>query len=121
MTRSVRPILVLGLVAMHAGLTLCAAGLHVLPGLDHGTGLNRPARNDHTHGPGKSSHATADDCVICQFLAQGQIVTGPATTATAWLVARVDLPTECPHTCTPTHRSFAPRAPPRGPAWPTPA
>lgn len=73
MTRQVRNLLLGALIALHATVTLCGPGLHALPGWSHGTGLTPLARNDHSHGPGPSSHQASDDCPVCQFLAQGQL------------------------------------------------
>lgn len=66
------------LVAFHAAVTVCGAGLHALPGLGHNSGLRPRAQNDHSHGPGKSAHESADECPVCQFLAQGQLADEPA-------------------------------------------
>jgi len=73
MTRTARHALVASLIVLHAAVVVCGAGLHALPGWGHESGLHSRARNDHSHGPGKSSHEAADDCAVCQFLAQGQI------------------------------------------------
>jgi hypothetical protein len=121
MNRSARPILVVWLVVLHAGLTVCASSLHALPGLGHGTGLNRSDRDDHSHGPGKSSQEAADDCAVCHFLAQGQLATSPSAGPPAWLIALAD--PHVAHISAPIaqHRASSPRAPPRRCASPTPA
>lgn len=67
-----RQILVAALIALHGAVTLCGTGLHALPGLGHESELSPRAKNDHSHGPGKSAHESAGDCQICQHLAQGQ-------------------------------------------------
>jgi hypothetical protein len=120
MTRSARPILILWLVALHVGLTLGATGLHALPGVGHGTGLSRLARNDHSHGPGKSSHQSADDCQVCQFLVQGQMAAGAPAAAPIWLIAQADPQADCVPALAATHRTSAPRAPPYRLSAPTP-
>jgi hypothetical protein len=121
MTRSVRPILVLWLVALHMGLTLGGAGLHALPGLGHETGLNRLAKDDHSHGPGKSSHASADECPVCHFLAQGQALPDPPAGMPAWLITRADRPHDPVTALAPLHRPSVPRAPPTQCARPSQA
>ena len=73
MPRLARHALIATLIAIHGAVTLCGTGLHALPGLGHDSALNPRAKTDHSHGPGKSAHESADDCQICQFLAQGQI------------------------------------------------
>lgn len=105
MLRSVRPVLVVAVAMLHAGMTLGAAGLHALPGFGHGSGLNHSARNDHSHGPGKSSHQSADECGVCHFLSQGQVNPAPSSSLSLHPVevARLDLghvrpfvPPRCP-------------------------
>ena len=68
-----RHALIAALIALHAAVSVCGAGLHALPGWGHDSGLHPLARNDHSHGPGKSAHESADECPVCQFLAQGQL------------------------------------------------
>lgn len=73
MSRPLRNALFATLVALHAAVTVCGTGLHALPGMGHDAGLRPLAKNDHSHGPGKSAHESADECPVCQFLAQGQL------------------------------------------------
>lgn len=112
MLRSVRPVLVVAVAMLHAGMTLGAAGLHALPGFGHGSGLDHFARNDHSHGPGKSSHQSADECGVCHFLSQGQA--NPATSSVLSLhpveIARLDLDHVSPFV--PPRCPAVPRGPP---------
>ena len=112
MFRSVRRALIAGLVVLHASVTLCGSGLHTLPGWRHDFGFRPVAKTDHSHGPGKSSHAAADDCPVCQFLAQGQLavdydgvlIAGLASGLPSAAAPDADQPAR--------HRPSAPRAPP---------
>src|SRR3954469_6302710 len=92
MSRSVRHALIAALVALHATVTVGGSGLHALPGWGHDSGLHPLAKNDHSHGPGKSSHEAADECPVCQFLTQGQLPCDLAGGVTAWLAAGVVTP-----------------------------
>jgi hypothetical protein len=112
MTRSLRNTLVATLVALHTAVAVGGAGLHALPGWGHGSELKRLATDDHSHGPGKSSHEAAEDCQVCQFLTLGQIASGPATAAPVWLSARVERPRAETPSSVPARSPSVPRAPP---------
>ena len=71
MTRSVRHFLVAALIACHAAVTLCGPCLHELPGSSHQFG---PAGKTHRpDAPAKSATDSADNCLICHFVAQRQL------------------------------------------------
>jgi hypothetical protein len=112
MSRLVRHALVAVLIAWHGAVTLCGTGLHALPGLGHDSGLSPRAKNDHTHGPGKSAHESADDCQICQMLAQGQLAPDPAAGAACWLTSGPVPPVRPAPAPVPSHRPFIARGPP---------
>jgi hypothetical protein len=71
MSRIVRHLLIGSVLAFHAAVTLCGPCLHALPGTSHGSGttsnLNRP------DDPVQPRPDSADNCLICHFLAQGQL------------------------------------------------
>ena len=92
MPRLARYALIATLIAIHGAVTLCGTGLHALPGLGHVSALNPRAKHDHSHGPGKSAHESADDCQICQFLAQGQIFADLAAGVPGPIAAGVNAP-----------------------------
>lgn len=116
MSRSIRHALIATLVALHAAVTLGGAGLHALPGLGHDSGLRPFAKNDHSHGPGRSSHEAADDCSVCQFLAQGQDSPDRVNCLVSWVsVGLAVFNTPAADTVTPRGPS-SPRAPPSLPA-----
>lgn len=112
MSRSFRSLLTAALVVLHAAFAVGGAGLHALPGWGHGTGLTQPAKNDHSHGPGKSSHEAADDCAVCQFFAQGQLSTTGPTGRPVRLVALAETPATPSPTPAPARSPSIPRAPP---------
>jgi hypothetical protein len=85
MRRLARPTLILALIVLHGAVSLCGSGLHALPGFGHESEIQPRAKNDHSHGPGKSPHESSEDCQLCQVLAQGQLVTDPVTCACGWL------------------------------------
>lgn len=112
MTRLFRSTLIATLIAFHAAVTVCATGLHALPGLSHDSGLRPFAKDDHSHGPGKGGHSASDECPVCQFLAQGQLSTDVTAAATGWLVIdRASTWPENVRACSLLLHS-APRAPP---------
>ncbi len=112
MTRSVRNALLATLIGLHAAVTFCGPGLHALPGWSHGTGLTPFARNDHSHGPGPSSHQASDDCPVCQFLAQGQVVPDLGVDVAILLPRDLATPVAMTFAPGPRPRLFIPRGPP---------
>ena len=71
MSRVSRQLLFFSLIACHAAVVLCGPCLHALPGSTHEMGAaSKSHRADH---PLKSRSDSNDDCLICQFVAQGQL------------------------------------------------
>ncbi len=58
--------------ACHAAVTLCGPCLHALPGSSHELGAT--SKSQHTDHPAQSRRDGADNCLICQFVAQGQLL-----------------------------------------------
>lgn len=85
MSRAVRHLLIAALIAAHGAVTLCGPGLHALPGWGHGSAFRPEAADDHSHGPGKSSHESTEDCQICHILAQVQLSPDAVAGVTGWL------------------------------------
>ena len=112
MRRSLRHSLVATLIALHAAVTLLGPSLHALPGWGHGSGLTPLAKSDHSHGSGKSSHSKADDCPVCQFLAQGQLSTDLGAGATGRLITALEVPIAPPASEASPLGLSCPRAPP---------
>ena len=71
MPRSVRHFLFASLIACHAAVTLCGPCLHELPGSSHQIGL--ATQSHRPDAPAQSSRDSADNCLICHFVAQGQL------------------------------------------------
>jgi hypothetical protein len=98
------------LFACHAAVMLCGPCLHALPGSSHELGATANSRD--ADDPAQSRRNGADNCLICQFVAQGQLLAG-VFTATSFdqmnelvpPVAAVTQPVSVP-------LSSSPRAPP---------
>ena len=71
MPRFVRHFLFASLIACHAAVTLCGPCLHELPGSSHQIGL--ATKSHRPDAPAQSSRDSADNCLICHFVAQGQL------------------------------------------------
>ncbi len=114
MTRSVRHFLFAALIACHAAVTLCGPCLHELPGSSHQFGpVTKTHRPD---APAKSSTDSADNCLICHFVAQGQLTVASTCEHSAPIVAEFvtpELPAVRP---LPHHSPSCPRAPPTVPS-----
>ena len=69
--RFVRQFLFASLIACHAAVILCGPCLHALPGSSHQMGAATKS-----HGPDdpvQSRRDASDHCLICHFVAQGQL------------------------------------------------
>lgn len=75
MLGSVRRLLFASLIACHAIATLCGPCLHELSGLSHPIGA--AGKPDRTDAPAQSPSDSADNCPICHFVAQGQLIITP--------------------------------------------
>ena len=86
MSRFVRQFLVASLVAWHAAVMLCGPCLHELAGSAHGNGAvsSKAQRPD---GPAQPSRDATDGCLICHFVAQGQL---PVTVADGPSIQQID-------------------------------
>jgi hypothetical protein len=63
--------------ACHAAVTLFGPCLHALPGLSHEEGSTSKSR--HSDDSTQLRRDRADNCLICQFVAQGQLIAGVFT------------------------------------------
>ena len=78
------------LVACHAAVVLCGPCLHELPGSTHRMGAaSNQDRPDH---PLQSQSDSKDRCLICQFVAQGQLPVEFYVSSSPELVAELVLP-----------------------------
>lgn len=114
MSRHLRQAVFAALIACHAMVTLCGPSLHELTGSSHAFG---PATHAHrSDTPAQPSRDTGDNCLICHFVAQGQLTVAASCDLSAPLVAPlniVELPTARPliH-----HLAPSSRAPPSDPS-----
>ena len=63
--------------ACHAAVTLCGPCLHVLPESSHELGAT--SNSQHSDDSAQLRRDGADNCLICQFVAQGQLLAGVFT------------------------------------------
>jgi hypothetical protein len=84
------------LVACYAAMVLCGPCLHELPGSTHRMGAaSNPDRPDH---PLQSQSDSKDRCLICQFVAQGQLPVEFYVSASPELIAELVIPAvSAPH------------------------
>ena len=114
MSRLVRQILFASLIACHAAVTLCGPCLHELPGSSHQFGpVTKTHRPD---APAKSATDSADNCLICHFVAQGQLTVAANCERSAPLVAAFEAPELPAVRPLPHHCPSSPRAPPTVPS-----
>jgi hypothetical protein len=112
MPRQSHPLVVAAIVALHTLLSVGGPGLHALPGMGHGSELNRPAGDDHRHGPGKTAHDLTKECPVCHYLGgeQGRPDAGPAPVS--WLSTAAPPITSDPPALSAPGRPSSARAPP---------
>ncbi len=84
MSQIVRHLLFASVLACHAVVTLCGPCLHALPGSSHELGAT--SKSHRSDDPAQSRRDAADNCLICQFVAQGQL---PVEFSTAISIERV--------------------------------
>ena len=113
MLRLARPLLIAALIACHAMVTVCGPCLHELAGTAHAFG---PATGSHRpDAPAQSATDSGDNCLLCHFVAQGQLTIAPTCSLSAPMVLayfavepEIDRP--------PAHHvPSSPRAPPARP------
>lgn len=98
------------LIACHAAATLGGPCLHELSGLSHP--FTSGAQTDRHGDPLKSSSDSSDNCVLCQFMAQGQLTETPVCERSAPLLSEFVAP-EAPISRPSSHAlPSSPRAPP---------
>ena len=86
MSRLVRQFLLSSLVAWHAAVMFCGPCLHELAGSSHG--ISTMSSKGHLPaGPAQSSRDATDGCLICHFVAQGQL---PVTTFNEPSIQQID-------------------------------
>ena len=71
MSRFARRILFASVIALHAVVSLCGQCLHEFAGSSHQLGMASKAHGP--EDPARSPRDSADNCLICHFVAQGQL------------------------------------------------
>ncbi len=108
MSRHLRQALFAALIACHAVVTLCGPSLHDLAGSSHAFGP--AARADRSDTPAQPSRDSGDNCLICHFVAQGQLTVAASCDLSAPLAVPlviVEIPTARPliHHLAPSSRA----------------
>jgi hypothetical protein len=110
MLRALSKLLFFTLLACHTAVTVCGPCLHELAGSSHrlGVTLKSPVPGD---VPQPRDH-NADNCLVCHYVAQGQLSVDLVCFAVVPLVFELETP-DCPTLPSPPTRTLAhPRAPP---------
>jgi hypothetical protein len=110
MCRIVRHLLFTSVLACHAAVTLCGPCLHALPGSSH-----EPGAASKTHRPDEPSQSrrdAADNCLICHFVAQGQLPVEFFSGLSSQLIADLVVPALPATDSLPLPLPSSPRAPP---------
>jgi hypothetical protein len=110
MSRIVRHLLFGSLIACHAAVMLCGPSLHALAGSSHG--LAAASNSGRPDDPTQSRPDSADNCLICHFVAQGQLPVAFFGTVATHHVAELVVPALPISQPRPTHLPSIPRAPP---------
>jgi hypothetical protein len=96
--------------ACHAAVTLCGPCLHALPGSSHEPGA--ASKSHRPDDPSQSRRDAADNCLICQFVAQGQLPVEFSAGPFVQLISELVVPAlPATHTLS-TQLPSSPRAPP---------
>jgi hypothetical protein len=109
-SRFARHVLFASVIAAHAIVSICGASLHELTGSSHGLGAESKA-----HCPGdpvRSPRDSSDNCVICHFVAQGQLPVECDAELLAVAVTELPVPPLPPSRIFHVHVPSSPRAPP---------
>jgi hypothetical protein len=110
MSKIVRHLLFASVLACHAAVTLCGPCLHALPGSSHELGAS--SKSHRSDDSAQSRRDGADNCLICQFVAQGQLLAEFATEIPVQQVAELVVPVVPVSHTTSLELPSSPRAPP---------
>jgi hypothetical protein len=110
MSRIVRRLLFASVLACHAAVTLCGHCLHALPGSSHELGATSTShRSDDPVQPRRDG---ADNCLICQFVAQGQLLAEISTGIPGEQITELVVPVSATPVIVSIQLPSSPRAPP---------
>ncbi len=90
MSRLARQLLFAAIIAYHAIVTVCGPCLHELPGASHET--SAAAKANRPSSPVAPRSDTNDHCLICQFVAQGQLPVEFAYNFSTFAIADLAIP-----------------------------
>src|SRR5438132_11272096 len=90
MSRLVRQLLFAALIACHAAVTVFGPCLHGLPGSSHQIGPASKA--DRPDDPSPSRRDSADNCVVCHFVAQGQLPVESSSELSVQVITDLTIP-----------------------------
>jgi hypothetical protein len=110
MSRIVRDLLFASVIACHAVVTLCGPCLHALPGSSHELGA--ATKSQRSGDPVQPRRDAADNCLLCQFVAQGQLLAESSTGVSNQPVAELVVPVLEATYPPPVHLPSSARAPP---------
>jgi hypothetical protein len=110
MSRIVRHLLLATVVACHAVVTLSGPCLHGLFGASHEMGA--ATKSQRPDDPAQSRRDSADNCLICHFVAQGQLPVEFAYGPSNSQVTDHLPPADPASVSLPIHLPSSPRAPP---------
>lgn len=110
MSRVVRHLLFASVLACHAAVTLCGPCLHALQGSSHEPGAS--SKSHRPDDPAQSRRDAADNCLICHFVAQGQLPVEFSLGLSTELIADLVVPALPASHTLPLQLPSSPRAPP---------
>ena len=111
MSRFARHILFASVIALHAVVSVCGQCLHEFAGSSHHFGL--ASKVNGPEDAAGSPRDSADNCVICHFVAQGQLPVESRPQISVIAVAELAVPTFAAHRDFRAHIPSSPRAPPK--------
>jgi hypothetical protein len=110
MSRIVRHLLFTSVLVYHTVVALCGPCLHALAGSSHEMGSD--SKSQRPDGPLQSGRDSADNCLVCHFVAQGQLPVEFTFTPSFQQVTELVAPTLPVSTTLSLDLPSSPRAPP---------
>ena len=110
MYRFAQRILFASVIALHAVVSLCGQCLHEFAGSSHQLGMASKAQGP--EDAAQSPRDSADNCLICQFVAQGQLPVECCSQISVSAIAELPPPHFPAARLVHTHIPSSPRTPP---------
>ena len=111
MSRFARRILFASVIALHAVVSLCGQCLHEFAGSSHQLGV--ASKSHGPEDPARSPRDSGDNCLICQFVAQGQLPVECCSQISVIAIDELPVPSLPAGRLAHTHIPSSPRAPPK--------